>query len=228
MPLILVVEDEPAQVEILTYNLSKAGFRVEVVDNGEKALLRVDEVMPDLILLDWMLPEVSGIEVCRRLRAEDASKHMPIIMLTARGEEGDRIRGLQSGADDYVVKPYSPSEIVERVRALLRRTRRLTLDEKIEHGGVMIDLARHRVERNGRSIHLGPTEYRMLLVLMERDGRVLSRAQMLDLVWGHDVYVEERTVDVHVRRLRQALNGPGEFDPIRTIRGAGYAFDAEF
>ena len=226
-PLVLIVEDEPAQVEILSYNLRSCGFRVDSVDNGDLALARVEELLPDLVILDWMLPEVSGIEICRRLRANAKAEYLPIIMLTARGEESDRIRGLRTGADDYVVKPYSPAEIVERVRALLRRIRGRTIDDRIEKRDIIVDLARHSVTRGGRAIHLGPTEFRLLITLMERDGRVLSRSQLLDLVWGTASLVEYRTVDVHIRRLRQALNAGGDRDPISTVRGTGYVFESD-
>ena len=224
-PLIYLVEDEPAQVELLSYNLSREDFQVVVARDGEQAMLLVEEIIPDLILLDWMLPDISGIEICRRLRAKTKTKRIPVIMLTARGEEFDRVRGLETGADDYVVKPYSPSEIVARVRALLRRSRPGFEEEKLERSGIQIDLAKHRVSRDGHPVHLGPTEYQLLKTLMERDGRVLSREQLLDLVWGADINVEERTVDVHVRRLRKALDVGSASDPIRTVRGAGYAFE---
>ena len=226
-PRILIVEDEPAQAEVLSYNLRMEDYQVDVADNGELALLLVAEAPPDLILLDWMLPDVSGIEICRRLRNRPDSKHVPIIIVTARGEEGDRIRGLETGADDYVVKPYSPAEVLARVRALLRRVRPALAEERLELGGIVVDLARRKVVREDRPVHLGPTEFRLLSTLMERPGRVLSRAQLLDLVWGRDVHVEERTVDVHIRRLRKALDVVDTRDPIRTVRGAGYAFDAE-
>lgn len=226
-PLVYVVEDEPAQAEVLSYNLSRDNFQVVVARDGEHALLLVEEIIPDLILLDWMLPDISGIEICRRLRAKTKTKRIPVIMLTARGEEFDRVRGLETGADDYVVKPYSPSEIIARVRALLRRSQSASAEEKLEHSGVEIDLAKHRVTRDGQSIHLGPTEYRLLKTLMERGGRVLSRGQLLDLVWGVNIDVEERTVDVHIRRLRKALDVGNSNDPIRTIRGAGYAFEVD-
>lgn len=225
-PLIYLVEDEPAQVEVLSYNLTREAFQVVVARDGERALLLVEEMTPDLIILDWMLPDVSGIEICRRLRAKTTTKRIPIIMLTARGEESDRIRGLETGADDYVVKPYSPSEIVARVRALLRRSRPDMADERLELSGVVIDLAKHRVYRDGEPVHLGPTEYRLLKALMERGGRVLSRAQLLDLAWGRDIHVEERTVDVHIRRLRKALALNNGINPIRTVRGTGYAFNS--
>lgn len=226
-PLICIVEDEPAQVELLSYNLEKEGFRIAVAEDGERALLLIEEIEPDLIILDWMLPEVSGIEVCRRLRARPKTKRVPIIMLTARGEEADRVRGLGTGADDYIVKPYSPAEMVARVRSLLRRTHPALAEETLEYGGVVMDLARHKVTREAQPIHLGPTEYRLLLTLMERPGRVLSRAQLLDLVWGRNVHVEDRTVDVHIRRLRKALYLTDGMDPIRTVRGAGYALDID-
>ena len=233
LPLIYIVEDEPAQVEMLSYNLEKEDFQVVVAENGERALLLVEEEVPDLIILDWMMPEVSGVEVCRRLRARPESRHVPIIMLTARGEEADRVRGLETGADDYVVKPYSPAEMIARVRALLRRARPALADDRLEHGGIVMDLAQHKVTRQGQAIHLGPTEYRLLLTLMERPGRVLSRAQLLDMVWGRDADITDRTVDVHIRRLRKALkpaglpDRPDLPDPIRTIRGAGYALNSE-
>ena len=225
--LIYIVEDEPAQVEMLSYNLEKENFRTIVAGTGERALLLVDEAPPDLIILDWMLPDISGIEICRRFRAMAETKDIPIIMLTARGEEADRIRGLETGADDYIVKPYSPAEMVARVRALLRRTRPSLTDGTLEYAGITVDASQHKVTRQGQSIHLGPTEYRLLLTLMERPGRVLTRGQLLDLVWGQDTYIEDRTVDVHIRRLRKTLELPGTKDPIRTVRGAGYALNID-
>ena len=225
--LIYIVEDEPAQVEMLSYNLEKENFRTIVAGTGERALLLVDEALPDLIILDWMLPDISGIEICRRFRAMAETKDIPIIMLTARGEEADRIRGLETGADDYIVKPYSPAEMVARVRALLRRTRPSLTDGTLEYAGITVDALQHKVTRQGQSIHLGPTEYRLLLTLMERPGRVLTRGQLLDLVWGQDTYIEDRTVDVHIRRLRKALELPRTKDPIRTVRGAGYALNID-
>ena len=224
--LIYIVEDEPAQVEMLSYNLEKENFRT-IAGTGERALLLVDEALPDLIILDWMLPDISGIEICRRFRAMAETKDIPIIMLTARGEEADRIRGLETGADDYIVKPYSPAEMVARVRALLRRTRPSLADGTLEYAGITVDASQHKVTRQGQSIHLGPTEYRLLLTLMERPGRVLTRGQLLDLVWGQDKYIEDRTVDVHIRRLRKALELPRTKDPIRTVRGAGYALNID-
>ncbi len=225
--LVLIVEDEPAQVELLHYNLEREGFRTVSATTGEQALLRIEEDRPDLVILDWMLPDISGLEVCRRLKERRETRRLPVIMLTARGEEADRVRGLDSGADDYVVKPYSPSEIAARIRAVLRRARPGFEEEKLEYAGIVMDLGRHRVTRDGRPIHLGPKEFRLLRTLMERPGRVFSRAQLLDTVWGRDVYVGSRTVDVHVRRLRMALNAGGAPDPVRTVRGVGYALDVE-
>ena len=211
---------------MLRYNFQSAGFDTLTTMDGEEALIMVEEESPDLIVLDWMLPGLSGIEVCRMIRERRKTRASPIIMLTARGEEGDRIRGLDAGADDYVVKPFSPNELVARARAVIRRTRPALAEEVLNYGGVEMDLAAHKVRREGRSIHLGPTEYRLLRVLLERPTRVFSREQLLDAVWGRDVYVEERTVDVHIRRLRKALNGAEEADLIRTVRGGGYAIDA--
>ena len=223
---ILIVEDEPAQVEVLRYNLEQSGFEVEVAGDGATALAAVGENLPDLIVLDWMLPEISGIEVCRRLRARDETRTLPVIMLTARGEEDDRVRGLEIGADDYVVKPYSPAEMVARVRALLRRADPAQLSETLEYADFSMDLAAHKVHRDGVPLKLGPTEFKLLRVFMERPGRVLSRERLLDLVWGSGVYVEDRTVDAHVGRLRKALNAGGKTDLLRTVRGVGYALDA--
>ena len=224
-PLVLIVEDEPGLAEMLRYNLEKDGFRANVAGNGEEALLMSEEQSPHLILLDWMLPHLSGLEVCRQLRRHPKSKDIPIIMLTARGEESDRVRGLNSGADDYMVKPFSPVELVARVRAVLRRTNPVLAEEVLRFGDIVMDLASHRVRRDGRDIHLGPTEFRLLRHFMQHPGRVFSREQLLNLVWGHDVYVELRTVDVHIRRLRKALNEGGAEDLIRTVRSAGYAID---
>ena len=226
-PYVLIVEDEPPLVELLRYNLESEGFRTGIAGDGEEALIMVDEETPDLVLLDWMLPEVSGIEICRRLRAREETRSLPIVMLTARGEEADRLRGFETGADDYVVKPFSPSELVARIRAVMRRTHPAVVAEELEYGGIVMDLASHKVTRNGRMVHLSPKEYKMLQVLMERPSRVLSREQLLDRVWGRDVYVEERTVDVHIRRLRKALNEDGEKDLIRTVRSGGYAIDID-
>ena len=225
-PLILVVEDEASLVTLLRYNLEGAGFEVMEAIDGEEALVAVAERKPDLILLDWMLPLVSGLEVCRQLRRRPESRDVPIIMLTARGEEEDRIRGLDNGADDYVTKPFSPSELLARVRAILRRSRPALSTEILRYDDLSMDLAAHRVSRGSRPIHLGPTEFRLLRHLLEHPGRVFSREQLLDAVWGHDVYVEPRTVDVHIRRLRQAINGRNDQDLIRTVRAAGYALDS--
>ena len=222
---ILVVEDESALVEILRYNLEKEGFGVAAAADGEAALEAIADHKPDLLILDWMLPHVSGLEICRQLRRKPETRDLPIIMLTARGEEADRVRGLEVGADDYVAKPFSPSELIARVRAVLRRAKPSTTSDLLTYAGVVMDLVSHRVLRDGRPVHLGPTEYRLLRFLMERPGRVYTREQLLDAVWGRDIYVEARTVDVHIRRLRKALNGPKDMDIIRTVRSAGYALD---
>ena len=224
-PTVLVVEDETALVTLLRYNLEREGFRVAEAGDGEEALLVAREQKPDLVLLDWMLPLLSGLEVCRQMRRMPETRGVPIIMLTARGEEGDKLRGLDSGADDYVTKPFSPSELIARVRAVLRRSRPSINGETMQFEDLTMDLASHRVRRKGRDVHLGPTEFRLLRHLLEHQGRVFNREQLLDAVWGHDVYVEPRTVDVHIRRLRKALNGPEEFDLIRTVRSAGYSLD---
>jgi two-component system phosphate regulon response regulator PhoB len=225
-PAILVVEDEAALVTLLRYNLEREGFEVIEAKDGEEALLLARERKPDLVLLDWMLPLLSGIEVCRQLRRLPETRSVPIIMLTARGEEGDKLRGLDSGADDYVTKPFSPSELIARVRAVIRRARPSLATETLTYEDLVMDLAAHRVKRNGRDVHLGPTEFRLLRHLLEHQGRVFSREQLLDQVWGQDVYVEPRTVDVHIRRLRKALNIDEEADLIRTVRSAGYALDS--
>ena len=224
-PRILIVEDEGPLVTLLRYNLEREGFAVSEASDGEEALLRAAEDHPDLILLDWMLPLLSGIEVCRRLRRQPESATVPIIMLTARGEEGDKVRGLDYGADDYVTKPFSPVELIARIRALLRRARPTLAAEQLDFADLTMDLAAHRVRRGEREVHLGPTEFRLLQYLLQHPGRVFSREQLLDAVWGRDVYVEARTVDVHIRRLRKALNGEGDADLIRTVRAAGYALD---
>jgi len=226
-PHILVVEDEAPIVELLRYNLETSGYSVSVATDGDEALERVTEDQPDAVLLDWMLPRKSGIEVCRQLRARAGTRTLPIILLTARGEEADRVHGLDTGADDYIVKPFSPKELEARLKAVLRRSRPALVEERLEYRGIVIDLVRHRVSRDGRKVHLGPTEYRLLRTLLERPTRVFSRARLLDAVWGRDVYVEERTVDVHIRRLRKALNGEGETDAIRTVRSGGYALDLD-
>lgn len=226
-PHILVVEDEDALATLLQYNLEKEGYLVSVAGDGEEAMMLVEENNPDLVLVDWMLPKVSGIEVCRRLRGRQESRNVPIIMLTARGEEADRIRGLDTGADDYVVKPFSMTELFARIRAVMRRIRPGLADDQVRCGDIVIDRVAHRVRRDGSEVHLGPTEFRLLDYLMQHPGRVFSREQLLDAVWGSDVYVEARTVDVHIGRLRKALNNAGEGDPIRTVRSAGYALDSE-
>ena len=224
-PHILLIEDETALVELLRYNLEKEGFRITAAVDGEEGLAALAESRPDLLILDWMLPHVSGIEICRQIRRKPETRDLPVIMLTARGEEADRVRGLEVGADDYVTKPFSPSELIARVRAVLRRTRPGAADEVLTYGGIVMDLVAYRVVRNARNVHLGPTEFRLLRFLLERPGRVFSREQLLDFVWGRDVDLEPRTVDVHIRRLRKALNAPGEGDLIRTVRSAGYALD---
>lgn len=226
-PYVLVVEDEDALATLLQYNLEKDGYQVALAADGEEALIQVDERLPDIVVLDWMLPKVSGIEVCRRLRARPETRNLPILMLTARGEESDRVRGLDTGADDYVVKPFAMSELSARIRAVLRRLRPGLAEDRIVRGDLTIDRVAHRVKRAGREIHLGPTEFRLLDYLMQHPGRVFSREQLLDAVWGSDVYVEVRTVDVHVGRLRKSINRDGEFDPIRTVRSAGYALETE-
>lgn len=226
-PYVLVVEDEDALSTLLHYNLEKEGYRVSLAADGEEALTQIDEQLPDLIVLDWMLPKVSGIEVCRRLRGRAETRNVPIIMLTARGEETDRIRGLDTGADDYIVKPFSMIELTARIRAVLRRIRPGLAEDRTRQGDLTIDRVSHRVKRDGREIHLGPTEFRLLDYFMQHPGRVFSREQLLDAVWGSDVYVEARTVDVHVGRLRKALNLDTEIDPIRTVRSAGYALDVD-
>ena len=226
-PYVLVVEDEDALSTLLQYNLEKEGYDVAVAGDGEEALIQIDERLPDLVVLDWMLPKVSGIEVCRRLRSRPETRNVPIIILTARGEETDRIRGLDTGADDYLVKPFSMTELTARIRAVLRRIRPGLAEDRIRHGDIVIDRVAHRVRRNGREVHLGPTEFRLLDYLMQHPGRVFSREQLLDAVWGSDVYVEARTVDVHIGRLRKALNHETTDDPIRTVRSAGYSLDLE-
>jgi two-component system, OmpR family, phosphate regulon response regulator PhoB len=224
-PRVLVVEDEAALLTLLRYNLEKEGFTVAEARDGEEALLQLQEETPDAVLLDWMLPRVSGLELCRQIRRSAAWREVPIIMLTARGEETDRVRGLDSGADDYVVKPFSTSELVARLRAVIRRARPAANAEILRFGDLSLDLSAHRVSRAGQAIHLGPTEFRLLRFFLERPGRVFSREQLLDAVWGRDAEVELRTVDVHIRRLRKALNEGGHKDLVRTVRAAGYALD---
>lgn len=225
---ILVVEDEEAISHLLKYNLTAEGFDVTVVDDGDDALATADETQPDIILLDWMLPHVSGIEVCRQLRAREETREIPVIMLTARAEEEDRLRGFEKGADDYVTKPFSMKELVARVHAVLRRTNPATAANVVSFGDIDLDRETMRVTRAEQSIDLGPTEFRLLETLIKRPGRVYSREQLLDRVWGQDIYVEARTVDVHVGRLRKALNKGGLVDPIRTVRSSGYALDETY
>ena len=225
---ILVVEDEEPLSLLLRYNLEAEGYNVETVARGDDADTWLREKLPDLVVLDWMLPGLSGIELCRRLRTRQETKSLPIIMLTARGEESERVRGLATGADDYVVKPFSVPELLARVRALLRRSKPERMADTLTLGEIELDRVKRRVSRGGRDIDLGPTEYRLLEYLMERPGRVFTREQLLDGVWGSDVYIDERTVDVHVGRLRKALNRGRETDPIRTVRGSGYSIDDRF
>ncbi|MBD3663249.1 phosphate regulon transcriptional regulator PhoB [Sulfitobacter sp. TSTF-M16] len=222
-PQILLVEDEPAQREVLAYNLESEGYDVHRAENGEEALLLVSEAAPDLVILDWMMPLMSGIEVCRQLKVRDETRGIPIIMLSARSEDVDTVRGLETGADDYVVKPYSMRELMARVRTQLKRSTPAATGQVLRHEDIEVDTIKHRVNRAGVSLKLGPTEYRLLVKLMERSGQVFSRDQLLDQVWGRDVYVDARTVDVHVARLRKALMQYGHDDPIRTVRGVGYA-----
>jgi two-component system, OmpR family, phosphate regulon response regulator PhoB len=226
-PKILLVEDDANLVELIRYNLDKEGFDVVSTPDGEEALVLAEEERPDVVVLDWMIANLSGIEVCRRLRRAPETSSLPIIMLTARAEEGDRVRGLETGADDYVTKPFSPRELVARVRALLRRLRPALSGGALEYGGIAMDTSAHKVTRDGISVQLGPTEFRLLRHFLEHPGRVFSREQLLDAVWGRDVYVEQRTVDVHIRRLRKAINGDDLPDLIRTVRSAGYALDSD-
>jgi two-component system phosphate regulon response regulator PhoB len=226
-PTILVVEDEVPLLTLLRYNLEKQGFRVEEAADGQEALLRVAEAQPDLVLLDWMLPALSGLEVCRQLRRRPATRDLPIIMVTARTEDQDAVRALDTGADDYNSKPFAMDGLLARIRALLRRSGNIATKGTLGWRDLTMDQDAHRVSRNGRSLHLGPTEYRLLEFLMQHPGRVFSREQLLDAVWGRDIHVEPRTVDVHIRRLRKAINGAGEEDVIRTVRSAGYALDVE-
>jgi two-component system phosphate regulon response regulator PhoB len=224
-PKILIVEDEPALAELLSWTFESAGFAVEQTADGEEALLIAEEFAPDIVILDWMIEQLPGIEVCRRLRKGKNTASIPIIMLTARGEEEDRIRGLETGADDYVTKPFSPRELRARVEAVLRRTRPAITGSTLVVGDLELDPVAVRVKRDGVQIALGPTEFRLLRHFMERPGRAQSRSQLLDAVWGHDSDIELRTVDVHIRRLRSAIELPGKEDPIRTIRSVGYAMD---
>jgi two-component system phosphate regulon response regulator PhoB len=226
-PVVLVVEDEAALATMLRYNLERQGFRVDEAADGQEALTRIAEAPPDLVLLDWMLPAMSGLEVCRQIRRRPATRDVPVIMVTARTEDQDAVRGLNTGADDYIVKPFNMEALLARVRALLRRSGSIPTKGQLAFHDISMDLATHRVTRNGRAVHLGPTEFRLLEVLMQHPRRVFSREEVLNAVWGPDIHVEPRTVDVHVRRLRKAINGPEELDLIRTVRAAGYALDTE-
>jgi two-component system phosphate regulon response regulator PhoB len=225
---ILIVEDEEPLTLLLRYNLEAEGYEVETTARGDEAEIKLNEAPPDLVVLDWMLPGLSGIELCRRLRARPQTERLPVIMLTARGEEAERVRGLATGADDYIVKPFSVPELIARIRALLRRASPERVAAVLKAGDLELDRERRRVQRSGREIHLGPTEFRLLEYLMQSPGRVFTREQLLDGVWGRDVYIDERTVDVHVGRLRKALNRGRGIDPIRTVRGSGYALDDRF
>ena len=226
-PLVLIVEDEEALLTLLRYNLERSGYEVATALNGEEALVAIEERRPDMILLDWMLPLVSGIEVCRQIRRRPDTREIPIIMLTARGEEGDKVRALNAGADDYITKPFSPSELTARLNAVLRRARPALAADMLTYGDVVMDLAAHRVSRGGQPVHLRPTEFRLLRFMIEHPGRVFSREQLLNAVWTPDAYIEPRTVDVHIRRLRKALNAGGREDIIRTVRATGYSLESE-
>jgi len=222
-PQVLLVEDDPAQREVLSYNLVAEGFSVRCAENGEEAMLMVAEALPDLVILDWMMPLMSGIEVCRQLKSRDETRHIPVIMLSARSEEVDTVRGLETGADDYVIKPYSINELMARARTQIRRTRPAVVGKELAFEDISLDPESHRVIRDSHELKLGPIEFRLLTTLMERPGRVFSREQLLDLVWGREIFVDARTVDVHVARLRKTLMRYDGSDPIRTVRGAGYA-----
>src|SRR6195952_1660621 len=226
-PRVLVVEDDPALAVMLRYNLEKLGYQVDEAADGQEALLRITEAAPDIVLLDWMLPSLSGLEVCRQIRRRPQTRDMPVIMLTARNEEQDSIRGLNTGADDYITKPFSVEALSARMRALLRRAQPQAAERSLEFHDIVLDPGEHRVHRGGRPVHVGPTEYRLLEFLLRHPRRVFSREDLLNAVWGADIHVEARTVDVHIRRLRKALNGPGEADLVRTVRSAGYALDME-
>ena len=225
-PVVMVVEDETSLMTMLRYNLEKEGYRVTEAGDGEEAITVADETPPDAVILDWMLPRMSGVEVCRQLRRKSETRNVPVIMLTARSEESDKVRGLNVGADDYMTKPFSMVELMARVRALLRRAKPSQAKGQLTFTDIVMDLDAHRVSRDGHYIHLGPTEFRLLQYLMERPGTVFSREELLNGVWGPDIYVEPRTVDVHIRRLRKALNLEGCADVIRTVRAAGYSLDA--
>ena len=226
-PMVLVVEDEAALATMLRYNLEKQGFRVEEAADGQEALTRIAENQPDLVLLDWMLPALSGIEVCRQIRRRSSTRDLPVIMVTARTEDQDAVRGLNTGADDYITKPFNMEALLARIRALLRRANSMPTKGQLAFHDITMDLAAHRVSRGNRPIHLGPTEYRLLEFFMQHPRRVFAREELLDAVWGKDIHVEPRTVDVHIRRLRKSINGEGELDLVRTVRAAGYALDTE-
>ncbi len=226
-PLVLVVEDEAALATMLRYNLEKSGFRVEEAADGQEALTRIAETTPDLVLLDWMLPAMSGLEVCRQIRRRPATRDLPVIMVTARTEDQDAVRGLNTGADDYITKPFNTEALIARMRALLRRAGSVPAKSALAFHDITMDLGTHRVTRNGRALHLGPTEFRLLEYFLQHPRRVFAREELLDAVWGKDIHVEPRTVDVHIRRLRKAINGPDELDLVRTVRAAGYAIDTE-
>ena len=226
-PLVLIVEDEASLATMLRYNLEKQGFRVDEAVDGQEALTRIAEAVPDIVLLDWMLPVMSGIEVCRQIRRRPATRDLPVIMVTARTEDQDAVRGLNTGADDYITKPFSMDALLARMRALLRRAGAVPVRGQHVFHDITMDLTAHRVQRNGRPIHLGPTEFRLLEFLMQHPRRVFSREELLNSVWGPDIHVEPRTVDVHIRRLRKSINGDGELDVVRTVRAAGYALDTE-
>jgi two-component system phosphate regulon response regulator PhoB len=226
-PLVLVVEDEAALATMLRYNLEKQGFRVDEATDGQEALNRISEAAPDIVLLDWMLPAMSGIEVCRQIRRRPATRDLPVIMVTARTEDQDAVRGLNTGADDYITKPFSTEALIARMHALLRRSGALPAKSTLSFHDITLDLASHRAIRNGRALHLGPTEFRLLQYFLEHPRRVFAREELLDAVWGKDIHVEPRTVDVHIRRLRKAINADAETDLIRTVRAAGYAIDTE-
>jgi two-component system phosphate regulon response regulator PhoB len=227
-PKVLVVEDEEALSVLLRYNLESEGYDVETVNRGDEAEIRLKENLPDIVVLDWMLPGLSGIELCRRLRARTETQRLPVLMLTARSEEAERVRGLSTGADDYMVKPFSVPEFVARVRALLRRASPEQVSQQLKSGDIELDREKKRVHRGAREVHLGPTEFRLLEFLMMSPGRVFTREQLLNAVWGRDVYIDERTVDVHIGRLRKTLTRGREPDPIRTVRGSGYSFNERF
>jgi len=226
-PMVLVVEDEAALATMLRYNLEKQGFRVEEAVDGQEAMARIAESPPDIVLLDWMLPVMSGIEVCRQIRRGPATRDLPVIMVTARTEDQDAVRGLNTGADDYITKPFSMDALLARMRALLRRSGAAPVRGQLAFQDIIMDQSAHRVSRNARAVHLGPTEYRLLEFLMRHPRRVFSREELLNAVWGRDIHVELRTVDVHIRRLRKSINGEGELDLVRTVRAAGYALDTE-